>query len=179
MKIALIGLPGSGKTSKALILSGALGLPVIREDVQSPHLLSTYKEKASPYQLHHELLNLWSNLPDRYIADSCVLLDHQYAKLRRDQGVLTPREFQKLKKAKGKVKQPDIYLYAKIDPSVALMRIQKRGRGFEQGAFSLEYLTNLQSLIERALVKQRKPFLTLTAKDGRGLIEEFSARWRA
>lgn len=155
MFIGIAGLIGVGKTTLTKQLADQLNCQVAYEPVETnPYLEDFYADKerhGAMMQLHllgerfkqHQSI-IWSQTPT--IQDRTIYEDTIFAKMGCEDGWIGEREYRTYKQLFHMMTRflayPDLLVYLRVEPEVALERIEKRGRGAEEG-MPIEYLRSL------------------------------------
>lgn len=153
--IVVSGIIGVGKTTLTRQLADHLKYEPKYEPVGSnPYLEDFYEDMARwtyPMQMHlltrrfqqHQEC-LWGGKP--VVLDRSIYEDTVFARMHREDGLMDDRDWQTyishFHVMQGFLRYPDVIVYLRVDPAIALERIKERGRGAEKG-IDLHYLTRL------------------------------------
>lgn len=161
--IVIAGNIGVGKSTLTQKLGDALKLPVYHEDVSNnPYLVPFYKNKREwafqlqvylyieRYRIQQQIT--WMGLGR--VQDRSIYEDLMFADVLHDNGDICDEDYKtylKLTDTFDKtLTRPDVIIYLKTDPKVALERVKIRNREMEtEAAVSLEYLTQLHNAYEK------------------------------
>ena len=144
--INIAGVVGVGKSSLCNILSD-LNWKVYYEPVFDNALLEKfyYNKERWAFALQIYFLNKrfemykdsfrYISLGKNVIMDRSIVEDRIFAKMLRDQGIMTDEEYavyvELFNNMMEHVQPPDLMLYLRINPENAIKRIKKRGRDYE------------------------------------------------
>jgi len=178
MLISVSGTIGVGKSTLCADLSRFTGYEVVSEPVSSnPFLEDFYCDpkrwafSAQVFMVTHRFrrqMGVLKNAPSQQgiVLDRCFHEDRVFGEVVYEMGYLSMRDWDSyllLHDSFDQVLQvPDVIVYLKIEPEVALERIRSRGRSVEAG-ITLEYMERLHSAYERWItdMKSRTKVLEL------------------
>lgn len=155
--IAVEGIIGSGKTTTAKLLASHTGATLIQEDLTSCPFLEKFYGDSEKYATetefsfllihYHQLRKLQDST--HVVTDFVLAKDLIFAELNLKHRFRS--SFSSLYWELSKeVTHPDVCIFLKVEPSLALERILSRGRAFEKG-ISLDYLAQLEEHYFRML----------------------------
>ncbi len=162
MRIAVSGNIGAGKSTLCGKLSKDTGFPVFEEPVvNNPYLEDFYREPRKwafnaqmfmiSHRFHRQLEYMGNGGTTGAIMDRCFHEDLVFAKVNHELGNIPERDwstYEILYLAFCKVvPPPEVVVYLRTSPEVALGRVKSRAREQEMG-ISLEYMKRLHSSYE-------------------------------
>lgn len=190
MHIGIAGNIGSGKTTLTRMLSDYYGWTPKYEAVSyNPYLEDYYKDIPRwSYNLEtYFLAQRFKDLLDIRKSEGVIIQDrtilegvHIFVANNRDQGNLSERDYetymQLFNVMMSLVSEPDLLIYLRCSVPNLVSRIQKRGRGYEQG-MSLEYLSGLNTRYEKWISEYKGQLLVIDADrlDFESRPEDFQA----
>jgi len=160
MFIGVSGLIGVGKTSLTKVLAASLGYKPCFEPVEeNPYLEDFYRDMnrwtfnmqlyllAERFRLHQEVI--WDPCHQTgggIVQDRTIYEDTIFARMHREDGLMDERDYQvyinHFSIMRRYLVYPDMILYLRVKPEVAMARIKKRGRDAEVG-IEMPYLERL------------------------------------
>lgn len=190
MHIGIAGNIGSGKTTLTRMLSDYYGWTPKYEAVSyNPYLEDYYKDIPRwSYNLEtYFLAQRFKDLLDIRKSEGVIIQDRTilegvyiFVANNRDQGNLSERDYetymQLFNVMMSLVSEPDLLIYLRCSVPNLVSRIQKRGRGYEQG-MSLEYLSGLNTRYEKWISEYKGQLLVIDADrlDFESRPEDFQA----
>ena len=173
MFIGVSGLIGAGKSTLTRDLSKELsrlqGTPwnsVYEPVKENPYLEDFYKDisrwtfnmqlylLASRFRQHQEVI--WDpahRLGGGVVQDRTIYEDTIFARMHKDDGLMSPRDWDTyishFEIMKGFLRYPDVIIYLRVSPELALERIESRARPGEAGLVPLDYLKKLHDGYEK------------------------------
>ena len=171
--ICIVGLIGAGKSTLTERLALRYGVKPYYENTENPLLPYFYKDMSG----YSFLLNV-SLLDERYaqqewihslgeggVCDKLIYEDLIFCELLLKNGMMTKQQYdvyvRVFQRKLNKSKKPDVVVYLKVDPEVALERIRKRGREWEKD-ITLEYLVELAVAYDKWILKLATRFTIIT-----------------
>jgi len=160
MFIGVSGLIGVGKTTLTSSLAGALGYKTCFEPVEeNPYLEDFYDDMerwtfnmqlyllAERFRLHQEVIwNPCHQAGGGIVQDRTIYEDTIFARMHQEDGLMSKRDFDvylhHFEIMKRFLVYPDIIIYLRVSPEVAMERIKSRGRHAEEG-MEMSYLQRL------------------------------------
>lgn len=153
--VAVAGVIGVGKSTLVNSLSEALGWEQFQEPVENnPYLDLFYKDMHSysfAMQLHmlnarYEMTRAFMNGDKSSVMDRSITEDSIFAKMLNTSGHISDLDYdlytRSLSNLSENLQKPDVIIYLKVSPEIAMERIRGRGRKCEEG-ITKEYITNL------------------------------------
>lgn len=145
--IAVVGAPGSGKSSLIEAFVEETKIKFVREPYQeNPYLEGFYTEDSKKYAFNSQMfflpnrgLEMVNARPllttESLMQDSTIDADEVMAKALRDMWLISDRDYMVYIRTKRKIEKgllkPDILAYMKVGKEEVVERIIKRGRGME------------------------------------------------
>jgi deoxyadenosine/deoxycytidine kinase len=179
--IGVSGLIGVGKTTFTTNLADHLGdgWATAYEPVETnPYLDDFYADirrwtfnmqmflLAQRFRQHQEVL--WDprhRAGGGIVQDRTIYEDTVFARMHREDGLMDDRDWQTyidhFEVMKGFLRYPDVIVYLRADPAVALERIQARGREAENG-MELAYLERLHEGYQEFADEMRRYTVVIT-----------------
>lgn len=163
MRIAVSGTIGAGKSTLCQRLSEALGYEVFDEPVaDNPYLDDFYADPhrwafdAQVFMISHRFRRQMEAVhaaEDRgFLLDRCFHEDRVFAEVNHEIGHISDRDWATYLHLYESfcrvVPPPEIVVYLRTSPEVAVHRIRQRGRESEQG-ISMEYMRRLHYAYDR------------------------------
>jgi deoxyadenosine kinase len=166
--IVVSGIIGAGKTTLTSQLSDHLGYAAMFEPVQTnPYLEDFYRDMArwtfpmqmfllaKRFQQHQECL--WKG--KGVVLDRSIYEDTIFARMHRDDGLMDDRDWETYSNhfhvMQGFLRYPDVILYLRVPPEIAMERIGGRGRDAEKG-LEMQYLERLYEGYEEFAEEMRR-----------------------
>lgn len=159
MLVAVSGTIGVGKSTLCASLAGETGFSLIPEPVGSnPYLADFYKD-PSRWAFTAQIFMITDRFrrqrhlsrKEGYLLDRCLHEDWVFAQVLHEMGHLSDREWATYLGLYESLIQvapvPDVVVYLRVTPEIALHRIGSRGRASES-AISLSYLSHLHRVYE-------------------------------
>lgn len=166
MFIGISGLIGAGKSTLTQALSQELGYKTYYEPVkENPYLEDFYKDierwtfpmqmflLCKRFQQHQEVI--WDPCHQQgsgVVQDRTIYEDTIFARMHYDDGLMNDRDYGTyighFNIMRRYLQYPDIILYLRVTPEVAMQRIQQRGRDAEKD-IPMDYLQKLHEGYER------------------------------
>lgn len=153
MYISIMGTIGGGKTTMTIKLAKRLGYKIYKEKVEDNRYLKLFYSDMKRYSFQTEmnmLYNRWTQqekIGPKSVQDRTIYEDLIFANILKNSGLMTKNDYDTYKefydKVIGTLKYPDVIIYLKVSPQIALERIRKRGRKMEAG-ITIEYLRKLE-----------------------------------
>lgn len=163
MRIAVSGNIGAGKSTLCGKLSKDTGLPVFEEPVvNNPYLEDFYRDPEKwafnaqmfmiSHRFHRQLESMGNGgIETGVIMDRCFHEDLVFAKVNHELGNIPERDWDTYKSLYlafcKVVPPPEVVVYLRTSPGVALGRVKSRSREQEMG-ISLEYMERLHNSYE-------------------------------
>ena len=163
MRIAVSGTIGAGKSTLCELLSGALSYEVFEEPVATnPYLEDFYADPgrwafdAQVFMISHRFRRQMEAVhaaEDKgFLLDRCFHEDRVFAEVNHEIGHISDRDWDTYLHLYESfcriVPPPEVVVYLRTSPQVALDRIRGRGRQSEQD-IPMDYLTRLHGAYER------------------------------
>jgi len=163
MRIAVSGTIGAGKSTLCEQLAGPLGYEVFAEPVaDNPYLDDFYADPhrwafdAQVFMISHRFRRQMEAVHAAehkgFLLDRCFHEDRVFAEVNHALGHISDRDWATYLHLYESfcrvVPPPEIVVYLRTSPEVALSRIGQRGRGSEQ-AIPMEYMRRLHDAYER------------------------------
>lgn len=190
--ITVSGGIGVGKTTAVNALSKLLGMDASLEPVESNPFLERFYQDMDKYayslqmfmlvtRYNHHRSIVWgehSTIQDRSLCEDAI-----FANMHASAGRISPDDFDTYKMLLqtflNSTRHPDLIVYLRVDPKVALERIRGRGRECERG-ITLEYLEDLHRNYEEWADVMRRTTNVLTVEWNEfGDFEELAKTIRA
>jgi deoxyadenosine kinase len=163
MRIAVSGNIGAGKSTFCGRLSKDMNFPVFEEPVvDNPYLEDFYKDpekwafNAQMFMISHRFHRQVESMKDEGITgaimDRCFHEDLVFAEVNHDLGNISERDWATYRSVYlafcKVVSPPEVVVYLRTSPGVALGRIKSRAREQEMG-IGLEYMESLHRSYEK------------------------------
>lgn len=153
--INIAGLIGVGKTTLTRQLSEHLGFQPRYEPVETnPYLEDFYKDMgrwtfnmqmfllAERFRIHQEII--WGRQP--VVLDRGIYEDTIFARMHKEDGLMAARDWETyighFDVMKSFLRYPDVIVYLRVTPEIAMERINQRARGAESH-MEMDYLKRL------------------------------------
>jgi deoxyadenosine/deoxycytidine kinase len=163
MRISVSGTIGAGKSTLCKSLSKALNYEVYKEPVaDNPYLDDFYSDikrwafTAQIFMISHRFRVYMESVhaaEDKgFVLDRCFHEDKVFAEVNHEMGNISDRDWDTYLHLYGSfcriAPPPEVVVYLKTDPKVALGRVKSRGRDSEQG-ITQEYMERLDRAYDR------------------------------
>jgi deoxyadenosine/deoxycytidine kinase len=171
--ISFFSTLGAGKTTRAELLSGFLGVPFYSEKADSPFLGDMFSNKKNGFlnQLHflyrdrNEILDKYKDNNDKYL-----IFDYHIAQVDVfSHFFLNPSEYQEFfqhyKYVIKKIPLPDLIIHLKIDIDLNMTRVKERGRTHEQITKRFMTITQARTQEHIANLKKKTNVLDIDASN--------------
>jgi len=179
MRIAVSGTIGAGKSTLCQQLSEAIQYEVFSEPVTSnPYLDDFYLDPhrwafdAQVFMISHRFRRQMEAVhaaEDRgFLLDRCFHEDRVFAEINHEIGHISDRDWNTYLHLYESfcriVPPPDVVIYLRTSPEVAMMRVRQRGRPSER-SITWEYMNRLHDAYE------------LWSEDMSGKVKVFTLQW--
>ena len=181
MRIAVSGTIGAGKSTLCKSLSKALDYEVYKEPVaDNPYFEDFYSDikrwafTAQIFMISHrfrvQMESVHAAEDKGFVLDRCFHEDKVFAEVNHEMGNISDRDWDTYLHLYDSfcriAPPPEVIVYLKTEPSVALGRIKSRGRSSEQG-ITQEYMERLDRAYDRwtAFMAQRTKVLVFPWDD--------------
>lgn len=181
--INFFGTLGTGKTTRAQLLSGFLGVPCHSEKADSPYLEDMFlnRENALLNQLHF-LYRDKEDILEQYrksSSSSLLIFDYNIAQVKAFSDYFLNRdEYQEFIKHYDAVTRvlplPDLIIYLKLDEDSNLVRIGTRDRPYEK--VDKDFITLLQKKQFEYLEELRSKTQVIELDSSKDIINSLSNR---
>ena len=163
-RIEVCGGIASGKTTLAHLL-GQLNLSTIYEDFRANPfwgafyvnpILTAFETEITFFLQHYHSIKMAQFNQLSFVTDFSLWLDMAYARVtldERKQVIFSLIHTEAIQD----VGKPDLFVYLDCDINTQLSRIRRRGREEEMG-ISLEYLNEINSMLESVIVEREGDF---------------------
>lgn len=163
MRVAVSGTIGAGKSTLCRQLSDAIGFSVFAEPVtENPYLDDFYADPerwafdAQVFMISHrfrrQMEAAHSAEGQGFLLDRCFHEDRVFAEVNHELGHISDRDWQTYLHLYESFCQiappPEVVIYLRTSPEVAMLRIKQRGRASERD-ISWAYLNRLHDAYDR------------------------------
>lgn len=153
--IAVSGIIGAGKSTLSNELGKLLQVDVYDEPVKTNPYLDLFYEDMKTHAFAMQVFFLTQRYKQQQqitwsgkdaVLDRCIFEDTIFAALLHKQELLSDLNFKTylelFETFQHSIKLPDVVVYLRVDPKIAMERVKKRARACESG-LTMEYLTEL------------------------------------